>query len=101
MKKCAKLASTAIAKNTSYELNGIILHHGDTVFGGHYTSLVRLGNSSWVHINDEISHEVSALDMDVILNRCGKQTTDSLDRKALRHLLLNEMCQPPVLGRFV
>lgn len=71
MSQCAKLASSAARSNTTYELNGIILHHGLQVNGGHYTSLVRCSDSTWVHINDEATVKVDQRDMDTILQRNG------------------------------
>jgi len=73
LSKCAKLSSSAAAKNTIYELNGIILHHGDTVLGGHYTSLVRAADSTWTHINDNDCETVSASEMSAILERDGNE----------------------------
>jgi ubiquitin C-terminal hydrolase len=32
---------------------GVCLHHGN-LGGGHYTSIVRKGNSHWVHYNDHM-----------------------------------------------
>lgn len=71
MRKCAKLSSSAASGNTIYSLNGIILHHGDEN-GGHYTSLLRRADSSWVHIDDGVSYAVDEHHMHDILNREGR-----------------------------
>jgi hypothetical protein len=73
LRNCARLTSSAAARNTMYELTGIILHHGDTVFGGHYTSLVRAADSTWTHINDLDCTTVSPIDMSTILQRDGNE----------------------------
>ena len=36
-----------------YDLMGVCLHHGN-LGGGHYTSIVRKGNTNWVHYNDQM-----------------------------------------------
>jgi hypothetical protein len=74
VRKCAKLSSSAASGNTMYLLNGIILHHGDGVSVGHYTSLVRRADSSWVHIDDGISYAVDDNHMHDILNREGRDS---------------------------
>ncbi len=71
MSKCAKLSSSAAQGNTTYVLNGIILHHGSDVSSGHYTSLVRCADASWVHLNDHESFKVDSRDLDTILQRDG------------------------------
>ena len=73
LSKCAKLGGSVAQGNTVYVLNGIIMHHGTEVFSGHYTSLVRRADSTWVHIDDDQTHGVDAHEMDVILQRDGKE----------------------------
>ena len=73
LSKCAKLGSSVAQGNTIYVLNGIILHHGTRLDCGHYTSLVRRADSTWVHIDDEQTHRIDANDMDTILQRDGKE----------------------------
>ena len=40
-----------------YELYGICNHSGN-VFGGHYTSFVKIANNKWWHFNDAATTEI-------------------------------------------
>jgi hypothetical protein len=73
MSKCARLSAAASQKNTCYVLNGIILHHGAGVTEGHYTSLIRCADSSWVHINDDETIKMQQCDIETIMNRKGAE----------------------------
>jgi ubiquitin carboxyl-terminal hydrolase 10 len=43
--------------NVDYELRGMVLHHGISADGGHYTAEVKRGNK-WFRVDDNLVAEI-------------------------------------------
>ena len=69
--------------NEQYILRGVVEHHGDTAFAGHYTSYVRSKREVWYYCNDAAPplaasfNEVSAAQAYVMNYERGAGSTDS------------------------
>ena len=59
----------------SYTLQGVVLHHGDTTSGGHYTALVRVDGQDdkeenvWANMDD---HRIGPIPRDNVFKSKGK-----------------------------
>jgi ubiquitin C-terminal hydrolase len=62
--------------NSSYELFAAIMHEGDSISKGHYTSICKYGNT-WFTINDSSINELRGTDVETTLNSVQKPDNNS------------------------
>jgi ubiquitin carboxyl-terminal hydrolase 36/42 len=53
---------------TTYELTGVVVHHGRTLRSGHYTAYLR-HDDRWLHAND---NKINTVSEDVVLSQSSQ-----------------------------
>ncbi|CAO3587937.1 unnamed protein product [Absidia cylindrospora] len=74
----------------TYQLFGVVYHHGNSAGGGHYTCDIRRQNGEWLHINDTTI--VPVKEEDVLVSEQNTQTSEKNQADQTAYILFYMKC---------
>lgn len=74
----------------TYQLFGVVYHHGSSAGGGHYTCDIKRQNGEWLHIDDTTI--VPVKEEDVLVTEQNTQTSERQQSDQTAYILFYMKC---------